>query len=57
MTILFAPTKLFNDNAQTTNQSTMYMDLTLKIVEEIKKLPKNEFQVKNRDEQRRKNIS
>lgn len=44
MTILFAPTKLFNDNAQTTNQSTMYMDLTLKIVEEIKKLPKNEFQ-------------
>lgn len=44
MTILFAPTKLFNNNAQTTNQSTMFMDLTLKIVEEIKKLSKEEFQ-------------
>lgn len=44
MTIIFAPTKLFNNNAKTTNQPTMFMDLTLKIVEEIKKLSKEEFQ-------------
>jgi len=46
MTIIFAPTKLFNKNAQTTNQKTMFNDMTNQIVLEIQKLSKIEIQSK-----------
>ena len=36
MTIIFAPTKLFNDAAKTTSKTTMFDDITRSIVSEIK---------------------
>lgn len=46
MKIIFAPTKLFNEQAKITNQVTMFDALTNKIVNEIKKVSKSELQIK-----------
>ncbi len=46
MKIIFAPTKLFNEQAKITNQVTMFDALTNKIVNEIKKVSKSKLQIK-----------
>ena len=46
MKIIFAPTKLFNEHAQTTDQGTMFEDITSKIVNKIKKVSKQKLQMK-----------
>jgi len=43
MTIIFAPTKLFNPQAQTTENKTMFETVTMSIVEEIQKIDKTNY--------------
>ncbi|TRX99417.1 YaaA family protein [Acholeplasma laidlawii] len=43
MTIIFAPTKLFNPQAQTTENKTMFETVTMSIVEEIQKIDKANY--------------
>src|SRR5690554_5435706 len=43
MIIIFAPTKLFNNNAQTTNKKTIYNDMTKSIVNDLKKQSKDKL--------------
>lgn len=46
MKIIFAPTKLFNEKAKTTNQSTMFENLTNHIVDQMKNKSKEALKQK-----------
>ncbi|WP_025725030.1 YaaA family protein [Acholeplasma granularum] len=44
MTIIFAPTKLFNPNAKKANYNPLFPNQTTSLVENIKKIPKDQLQ-------------
>jgi cytoplasmic iron level regulating protein YaaA (DUF328/UPF0246 family) len=46
MKIIFAPTKLFNENAEYTDQGTLFESITNEIVEDIKNMSKSNLQIK-----------